>query len=346
MERSKQSMNHIIGNDALKARLCDDIMNDSLLHAYILEGPAGSGKSTIALMAAAALSCESKSDSSKPLPCMSCPTCKKILEFKSPDVIFKGTDGKASIGVDIARFLKEDVHTVPNDLEHKVYIIEDADKMTSQAQNALLLTLEEPPSFVHFFLLCNNATSLLDTIKSRAPTLRTEPVLETQIDEYICNHDTRAAQMKLSSKREYLELLKASEGGIGKALELLEAKNWKPIRDMRGLVNDFIVSAINRKGPTNIISVTFGFSTKRDVLHQQLILLLSAVRDLIVLKKSESVNLKFYADTELAIELCDRTPMSFLYTLQNAIINAIEQNKQNANVKLLLTKMLVTADLI
>ena len=201
MDRTKTAMSEIIGNIALKKRLCDDVISNSLSHAYILEGPDGSGRHTIAYMTAAALACEAKDDTSKPLPCLTCPTCKKILEKKSPDIIVKGTEGKASIGVDIARFIKEDVYTLPNDLEHKFYIIEEADKMTHQAQNALLLTLEEPPSFVHFFLLCNNSASLLETIRSRAPTLRTEPVTDQQIDDYISAKDRRAAQLKLTDKR-------------------------------------------------------------------------------------------------------------------------------------------------
>lgn len=346
MRDTKQVMSGIIGNDALRTRLCNDIMSDSLPHAYILEGPEGSGRHTVAMMTAAALSCENRADTSMVLPCLSCHNCKKILEYKSPDVIVKGTEGKTSIGVDMARFLKEDVHTLPNDLEHKVYIIEDADKMTPQAQNALLLTLEEPPSFVHFFLLCNNSSSLLETIKSRAPTLRTEPVSDEQIDSYICEHDRRATQIKLSSPEEYRELIRAADGGIGRVLELLEPKRWKPVRDMRHLIAAFILDAVSRQGAVKMMTHISGFSQKREVLSDQLLLMLSAVRDLILLKKSDSANLKFYTSSEEAIDLCDRVSLSFLFNMQNAVICAIDENKRNANVKLMMTKMLISADLI
>ena len=342
----KEAMGKIIGNSSLKARLSNDILSNSLSHAYILEGPQGSGKHTVALMTAAALSCESKDDPSKPLPCLSCTNCRKILEGKSPDVIVRGTDGKASIGVDIARFMKEDVHLLPNDLEHKVYIIEDADKMTVQAQNALLLTLEEPPSFVHFFLLCENSSSLLETIKSRAPTLRTEPVSDDEIDKYICEYDRRAAQMKLSSTKEYFEIIRFANGGIGKALELLDAKAWKPVHDMRNLVASFVLDAINRESAEKMIFHISYLSPKRDVLSEQLELLLNAVRDLILVKKNDDAKLKFYTSADEAIELCDRVSLSFLFNLQNAIMCAIDDNKRNANVKLLLTKMLLSANLI
>ena len=346
MELVDRAMSEIVGNDDLKIRLCRDIESNSLHHAYIVEGPTGSGRHTIALMVAAALSCENKNDRSKHLPCLTCPSCKKILELKSPDVIFKGTEGKATIGVDIARFLKEDVHVVPNDLEHKIYVIEEADKMTPQAQNALLLTLEEPPSFVHFFLLCNNASAFLETIRSRAPIIRTERLTDRQVDEYISSHNRRAAQMKLSDKDEYDELIKVSGGGIGRALELLDRRAWKPIKDQRNLVDSFVCAAINRGAKKEILPFVGAFSSKRDVLADQLLLLSSAVRDLILLKKSDEANLSFYCNIDKAIELSDKVSLTFLFNLQASISNAIDENKRNANVKLMLTKMLLTADLI
>ena len=346
MDRTKTAMSEIIGNIALKKRLCDDVISNSLSHAYILEGPDGSGRHTIAYMTAAALACEAKDDTSKPLPCLTCPTCKKILEKKSPDIIVKGTEGKASIGVDIARFIKEDVYTLPNDLEHKFYIIEEADKMTHQAQNALLLTLEEPPSFVHFFLLCNNSASLLETIRSRAPTLRTEPVTDQQIDDYISAKDRRAAQLKLTDKREYFDIIKAASGGIGRALAMLEPKVWKPIKEQRSFVAELVLSAINKSGARVLISLLASFSSKRDILSEQLELLSIALRDLILLKKSDSPALRFYFDQDEAIELCDKTSLTFLYNFQSAVLCAIDENKQNANTRTLLMKMYLNAELI
>ena len=306
MNDVRQSMTQIIGNDELKARLCRDILSNSLSHAYILEGQNGSGRHTIALLCAAATACENKGDPSVSLPCMECPSCKKILERKSPDVIFVGCEGKATIGVDATRFLKEDVHIVPNDLDHKFYIIEDADKMTTQAQNALLLTLEEPPSFVHFFLIANNAVSLLETIRSRAPTLRTEPISDDLIDKYISSNDRRAAQMKLASSAEYLELIKASDMSIGRALSLLEPKTWSSVCELRSFTKAFVSVALNKRQAKEILPFLSTLSSKRDVLSERLPIILSAIRDLILVKKSDKASLCFYADINEAIELGDK----------------------------------------
>ncbi len=342
----KTPMPQIVGNESLKQRLCRDVITHTLSHAYIIEGANGSGRHTIARMTAAALACESKNDINASIPCLECAACKKIMEGKSPDVITIGTGDKTSLGVDVARFIKEDVYTVPNDLDDKIYIIEDADKMTDQAQNAILLTLEDPPSFVHFFLLCNNAGSLLETIRSRAPVLRTEPIDDKLIDEYICSHDRRAAQMKLSSPKEYRELILTASGGIGRALELLEPKCFKPIRDLRLLVANFVSVAIDSHSSRELIPLLLKFSSKRDALERELTVLSDAIRDLILLKKSDDAPLTFYSDRNDAIELCDRTTLSFLYELYLAVSTAFEENKRNANVRLMMTKMAVSADLI
>lgn len=345
-EPMKVAMPEIVGNDALKQRLCRDILSNSLSHAYIIEGPDGSGRHTLALNSAAALACESRDDGSAPLPCGVCPACQKILARKSPDVIFVGSGGKASLGVDVARFIKEDVYTVPNDLEDKIYVVEDADKMTPQAQNAILLTLEEPPKFVHFFLLCNNASSLLETIRSRAPILRTEPVPTEDIDEYICKRDRRAAQMKLSSPKEYAELLISSGGGIGKALELLDPKVYKPVRERRALAEKFVDAATAQKSSSAILPLISSFSSKRDQLELELSALLDALRDLLLLRKSEDAPLCFFADRAFATELCDRCSTAYLHTVYSAVSDAVSENRRNANVRLLLMKMAVSARII
>jgi len=346
MSEVKQYMSQIIGNNELKSRLCRDISSNSLSHAYIFEGPTGSGRRSLALLCAAAMACEHKHDKFASMPCMECISCKKILERKSPDVIFINREEKATIGVDATRFLKEDVHIIPNDLEQKFYIIEEADKMTDYAQNALLLTLEEPPSFVHFFLISNNATSLLETIRSRAPTLRTEPIADEQIDEYISVHDRRAAQMKLSSPEEYRELIKASDMSIGKALSLLEPKAWNTVYELRNFTKAFIVAAVSKRGSSEILSLLTTLWGKREIVNERLPLILSAVRDLILIKKSDDASLCFYANKDEAIELCDKVSIAFLYSLEEAIANALSENQRNSSVKLLTTKMAVSASLI
>lgn len=337
-------MDGVVGNQKIRQKLCSDIFADKLPHAMILEGAFGTGKHTIAMNVAAALACSNKKNGK--IPCYACPQCKKIFDGNSPDIITFGCEGKTTFSVDSVRHIKDDIRTVPNDLDFKLYIIEDTDKMTSQAQNAFLLTLEEPPSFVRFILLCENAELLLETIRSRAPVLRTEPIENSSLDEFLCRTDRRAAQMKLSSPREYEELIIASKNGIGTALNYLEPKNFAPVKDIRTLATDFCNVATSSQNAKNILLLLNRFSQKREVLLKQLVSLSEAITDLLLLKKSDDPVLAFFADKNYAIELCDRVSMSFLFTLNNSVLEGIDKIQKNANVRLTLLKIVLDANIM
>ena len=138
---------NIVGNGSLIRRLSRDIAENRLSHAYILEGARGSGRHTLALNAIAAIECSARGEHTahSPIPCGRCKSCEKILSGKSPDVITIGlAEDRATIGVDAVRALKDDIYTAPTDLSIKAYIIEDADLMTTQAQNALLIAEDVP----------------------------------------------------------------------------------------------------------------------------------------------------------------------------------------------------------
>ena len=341
----KQYMKSIVGNRELCEKLCRDVLCDKLSHAFILEGAKGTGKHTVALNVAAALACSQKHKSDA-IPCYSCPECRKVLEGKSPDVITVGTGDKATFGVDLVRFLREDVRTVPNDLDFKIYVIENADKMTPQAQNAFLLTLEEPPSYVRFILLCENADLFLETVRSRAPVLRTQPIDNDELDAYLCANDRRAAQMKLSSPAEYAELIIASDHGIGTALYYLEPKNFSQIKDSRALVIEFCDVATSGIGSKAALPLIARFPQKREPLLTLLQMMSEAVTDLLMIKKNDNARLCFFSDRTLAMEICDRVSMSFLYDLASSIITAIDSISVNANVRLVLIKLLSDSDMI
>lgn len=340
-------MSEVVGNRALCEKLCLDVIEDKLSHACIIEGPKGTGKHTIAKNVAAALACTSRPETAGRFPCLECADCKKVLEGDCPDLITVGCDGKATIGVETVRFLREDVRTVPNDLDFKVYVIEDADKMTPQAQNAFLLTLEEPPSYVRFFLLCESAELLLETIRSRAPVIRTQPIDNDELDRYLCQKDRRATAMKLANPKEYAELIMASKNGIGAALGYLEPKDFAPVKELRKLVTDFVDAATQGEKASVIFPMLFkGFSQKRDALIPQLTLLLEAVNDLMLIKNTDDVRLRFFADRDRAMELSDRVSMSFLYGFNEAVLSAIDSLQRNSNVRLTLIKLASDASMI
>lgn len=343
----RQFIGQIVGNESLKAKLFSDITHNTFSHAYILEGKRGSGKRTIAKYICAALCCEKKNDSASPLPCGSCPACQKILSGISPDVInVVREEGKATMGIDVIRYVRQDVHSVPNDLDTKIYIIEEADKMTDEAQNAFLLTLEEPPAYAGFLLLCEDSQLLLETIRSRAPVLRTEPQSTASIDEYLTRHDARAVKLKSSDPEKYAQLLVSSGEGIGNALMLLEEQNFAPVLARRELVNDFVNAAIMSAPAEKAVSLILRFSQKRDALAEELELIYLALRDIALIKKAEGITLCFYESEQKAAELAERCSLSQIFELIASLERARERVSRNANTRLTLTTLLTESKML
>lgn len=331
----KASMPNIVGNEKLRNRLCHDILNRSMAHAYILSGPRGSGKHSIAMQYAAAIACEKKQDANAPIPCGICPSCRKILEGKSPDVITVAKDGQ-SIKIEQIRKLQTDVRKVPNDLDDKFYIIEDAQTMTPQAQNAFLLTLEEPPAFVHFFLLCDTEEPLLETVRSRAPVLRTEPIPPQDIRAYLLRTVPEAA--KLSSDA-LDELLAIADGSIGRAKELLDEKEREPFVRRRRNAQSLVEYALARK-PVPLIELINTLPPKQDELFPVLAAAQNVLRDLIALKQSETAPLCFYTDREAATEQAYRYSLAAMLKLYDNLTETEDRLSRNANIKLTLTAMI------
>ena len=329
--------NTIIANIELRRHLYDDIKSGSLAHAYIIEGKIGSGRHTLAKHIIAALACERAGEK---LPCGECISCRHIFEDKCPDVITLGKEDKASVGIQAIRTLKSTISAVPNDLEFKAYIIEDADTLTLQAQNAFLLTLEQPPTQAFFFILCENARSLLETIRSRAAILRTEPISHEEIGAYICSENVEksvrdaARSLKNSQPGEFEGILMAANGSIGRAITLLSPKTRQPIIARREFAVKFIESLKNNKSSENMFALYSSISAKRDELVLQLEYIKLALRDLILLKKCESAPLCFFSDRNAALD------RSALFTERRLIevFETVEETRdalqKNSNIRL------------
>ena len=363
MAASDRDMPHtVIGNRELLERLDRDVRTGQLSHAYILDGRKGSGRHTVARHICASIACENRPGQAlthrdedqmgffdllddappapreipadAPLPCLSCPACEKVLEEKCPDIHMIGRDGKASIGVDAIRFLRSDVLIPPNELDTKIYIIEDAETMTVQAQNALLLTLEEPPPYVLFLLLCDGADILLETLRSRAPVLRTRPIPDGEIRDFL-----RARRCTLSEEDLNAVILRA-DGCIGSALTLADARAVKPILKMRETCDEFMATCAARRYDS-LPAVLTRFGGKRDGVMELLALVSLATRDLILLRHSDTVKLKYYTDRDSAEELACRFTTKSLLALDRAVSSAEDSLEGNSNVRLTLMGLAV-----
>lgn len=334
----KEAFSDIVGNDGLRRRLGDDILKGTLAHAYILAGPHGSGKHTIALRFAAALACENRDTDGQPIPCLTCTTCRKILEGKSPDIIQIEKTGQ-SVKIEQIRSLKNDVFSLPNDLENKIYIIEDADTMTEAAQNAFLLTLEEPPSFVRFFLLCEKPEKLLETVRSRAPSLRTEILSRALVAAQLKRLSPVAATLASTKPTEFEEILTIADGCIGRGLELCDEKERAPLLKQRELASSFVEIALTKQyAPLTELIVSLP-QKQADILPI-LSYMQSALRDLIALKSTSEAPLIFYTDREKATELAFAHGTKALFSFYEKLSVTVGNISRNANIRLSLVSLL------
>ncbi len=162
----------VIGNEAAVASLRRSLTLDRLAHAYLLVGPEGVGKRTLALALAQAVNCPQPDP-----PCGACPQCRRIANGLHPDVTVVTVEpGKREIGIDSVRELQHSLNLLPFEGRNRVTIIRDAERLTNEAANALLKTLEEPPPRVVLALTCHDDEALLPTIRSRCRRVALNPV--------------------------------------------------------------------------------------------------------------------------------------------------------------------------
>lgn len=156
----------LLGNERLKENLSRSIDRGRVSHFYLISGPEGSGKHTLASLLAAAILCKGADR-----PCKTCSACRKVLGAGHPDFITIDDPEKKTVPVDLIRQARADIYIRPNEAERKVYLFPRAQDMGIPGQNALLKVLEEPPAYGVFILLTDNPEKLLPTVRSRCTEL-------------------------------------------------------------------------------------------------------------------------------------------------------------------------------
>ena len=169
--------NKVVGHEDIISHFRSSIEMERISHAYILGGDTGSGRSTLAFCFAKALQCETGDSES----CGGCKSCKQAESGNHPDIIYVTHEKPNTISVDeIREQVVDSMQVKPYSSKYKVYIIKDAEKMTEEAENALLKTIEEPPEYGVLILITNDPEKLLPTIRSRCITIMTKPVKEKE----------------------------------------------------------------------------------------------------------------------------------------------------------------------
>lgn len=199
----------LLGNERLKENLKNSLKNQHISHFYLISGPEGSGKHTLARLLAAAALCENAD-----APCGACSSCRKVLEGIHPDVITVEDPEHKNVSVRLVRQAREDVFIRPNEGNRKVYIFPQ--ELGLEGQNALLKILEEPPSYGIFLLLTDNPERLLPTVRSRCTELALKGLAPATLRRALAREFPDASDAALQAA------IARSGGYLGQARALLE----------------------------------------------------------------------------------------------------------------------------
>jgi DNA polymerase-3 subunit delta' len=221
----------LVGNTNVCTTVKNFITENRIPHAILIEGDYGTGKHTLAKYIAKAVVCKGDTP-----PCFKCNECHLADINSHPDIsVITAEDGKKNISVSQIRTLRNDAFIKPHQAAKRIFIINNADTLNEQAQNALLKVLEEPPKTVMFILIAENKASLLDTIISRCVTLTLNPPEFSAAFEYIKKTTDFAPSL-------IEDALKSEKNNIGRALNLL---NGKASSETEEAAKQFLALALN-----------------------------------------------------------------------------------------------------
>ena len=307
------NFDHIIGHEKIKNYIDKSIKLGTFSHAHLFIGEDGIGKSLIAKASAVKI-------------------LNRDIDKSYADIIeFKVEKNKKSIGVDQVRKINEEINKKPYEGDKKVVIIYEVDKMTEEAQNAFLKTIEEPPNGVYIILLCETLSAVLDTVKSRCQIHKLQRLSQAEVYTYLKKKYPEVSEDELKV------MVTFSEGIPGRAEKFLNDVSFKEIRDT-------VIKILKELDRSDVDIIKFdGFFLKyKNDWKEILSWFLTYVRDIMVYK--EIGNKDMLVNIDKYNEIKDLANM-FSFNKLNDIIYIVNDTQKklgrNVNLSLVFQVMLI-----
>ena len=319
----------IIGQEQIKDHLTHTIEQGKISHAYVIIGERFSGKEFIANVFAMALQCEHPDGVE---PCQQCHSCKQALSGNQPDIIRVTHEKPNTIGVDDIRTqINTDIAIKPYSSPRKIYIIQEGEKMTAQAQNALLKTLEEPPAYAVILILTTNMDALLPTILSRCVVLNMKPVRDDLVKKYLME------ELQIPDYKANV-CVAFARGNLGKARQLASSEEFDHIKEeavsMLKYVQDMEINEM-------LAAIKKIQEYKFDV-EDYLDILAIWYRDVLLFKATNDANHLIFKEEIQYIKKCaDRCAYEGIEDILKALDKAKSRLKANVNFELTMELLLM-----
>ena len=319
----------IIGQEQIKEHLLNAISAKKVSHAYIINGEKSSGKEFIARVFAMALQCEGEGEE----PCQVCHSCRQALSDNHPDIVRVTHEKPNTIGVDDIRGqVNNDVGLKPYSGPYKVYIIGEAEKMTAQAQNAILKTLEEPPQYAVIILLTSNVNSLLPTILSRCVVLNMKPVADELVKKYLME------QLKVPDYKAEI-CVAFARGNVGKAKALASSEDFENVK-AEALS---LLKYIHEMDLSEVIAAVKKIMEYKLEINDYLDICSIWYRDVLLFKATHDMNhLVFREETQALRRTAQHSSYEGIETILKALENAKRRLDANVNFELTMELLILT----
>ena len=323
------SFKDVVGHKDILKYISSAVENNRVSHAYILNGERGSGKKMLANLFAMTLLCETGDNE----PCGKCHSCKQAESGNHPDIIRVTHEKPNSISVDDIRTqVNNTVDIKPYQGPYKVYIIPQADMMTRQAQNAILKTIEEPPSYAVFLLLTENAETLLPTINSRCVMLKLRNIKDTLIKKYLMEN-LEIPDYKADMCTAF------AQGNMGRAIMLANSDHFNEIREEAVQ----LLKHISEMELNEIVAAVKNISVYKLEITDYLDIIMIWYRDVLLYKATKEIDKVVFKDQLQSIkEQARKSSYEGIELILESLEKAKARLKANVNFDLVMELLFLT----